>query len=174
MTTVRPFACADLFAYNDVNVDALTETYGLAFYLQYLATWPEYFSAATSTFGDVCGYVMGKCEGDGELFHGHVSAVTVAPGYRRQGLAKTLMGELELVTETAHDAYFVDLFVRASNALAIAMYEKFGYTVYRRVLDYYSGDEDAYDMRKAMRRDVAKKSVVPSKKDWHPWELEWT
>ena len=138
MTTVRPFACADLFAYNDVNVDALTETYGLAFYLQYLATWPEYFSAATSTFGDVCGYVMGKCEGEGELFHGHVSAVTVAPGYRRQGLAKTLMRELELVTETAHDAYFVDLFVRVSNALAIGMYEKFGYTVYRRCLLYTS------------------------------------
>jgi N-terminal acetyltransferase B complex catalytic subunit len=119
------------------------------------------------------GYVMGKCEGEGELWHGHVSAVTVAPGYRRQGLAKRLMGELEEVTERAHDGYFVDLFVRESNALAIGMYEKFGYTVYRRVLNYYSGEEDAFDMRKAMRRDAAKKSIVPSKKDWKPWELEW-
>ena len=42
---MRPFKCSDLFAYNDVNVDALTETYGLAFYLQYLGTWPEYFRA---------------------------------------------------------------------------------------------------------------------------------
>lgn len=63
MTTVRAFKCNDLLAYNDVNVDALTETYGLAFYLQYLATWPEYFSAATATESDVIGYVMGKCEG---------------------------------------------------------------------------------------------------------------
>ena len=83
-----PFKCSDLFAYNDVNVDALTETYGLAFYLQYLGTWPEYFSAATTADGQIMGYVMGKCEGEGELWHGHVSAVTVAPGYRRQGLAK--------------------------------------------------------------------------------------
>ena len=30
-----PVQVFDLFAYNDVNVDALTETYGLAFYLQY-------------------------------------------------------------------------------------------------------------------------------------------
>lgn len=173
MTTVRPFKCSDLFAYNDVNVDALTETYGLAFYLQYLGTWPEYFSAATTADGQIMGYVMGKCEGEGELWHGHVSAVTVAPGYRRQGLAKRLMGELEEVTERAHDGYFVDLFVRESNALAIGMYEKFRYTVYRRVLNYYSGEEDAFDMRKAMRRDAAKKSIVPSKKDWKPWELEW-
>jgi hypothetical protein len=43
-----------------------------------------------------------------------------------------------------YDGYFVDLFVRVSNSLAINMYEKFGYTVYRRVLGYYSGEEDAF------------------------------
>ena len=173
MTTVRAFECNDLFAYNDVNVDALTETYGLAFYLQYLATWPEYFSAATATESDVIGYVMGKCEGKNELWHGHVTAVTVAPNYRRQGLAKLLMHELEEVTELAHDGYFVDLFVRVSNAVAIGMYEKFGYSVYRRVLNYYSGEEDGFDMRKAMRRDVEKKSIIPLKRPVHPWEIEW-
>lgn len=43
------------------------------------------------------------------------------------------------------------------------MYTKFGYTVYRRVLDYYTGenDEDAFDMRKACPRDVDKKSIIP-------------
>jgi hypothetical protein len=28
------------------------------------------------------------------------------------------------------------------------MYEGLGYTVYRTVLNYYMGEEDAYDMRK--------------------------
>jgi N-terminal acetyltransferase B complex catalytic subunit len=41
----------------------------------------------------------------------------------------------------------VDLFVRVSNQAAIKMYEKFGYIIYRRVLNYYTGtdgpDEDA-------------------------------
>jgi N-terminal acetyltransferase B complex catalytic subunit len=66
------------------------------------------------------------------------------------------------------------------------MYTKLGYTVYRRVLDYYTGenDEDAFgeitfesqniktnsgiivlnaqtDMRKACSRDVMKKSIIP-------------
>lgn len=41
--------------------------------------------------------------------------------------------------------YFVDLFVRASNASAIEMYVRMGYSVYRRIIGYYSDpDEDAY------------------------------
>ncbi len=43
-----------------------------------------------------------------------------------------------------YNAYFVDLFVRMSNALAIGMYKKFGYIVYRQVIKYYAGEEDAY------------------------------
>lgn len=39
----------------------------------------------------------------------------------------------------------MDLFVRESNFTAIKMYKKFGYSVYRRVLDYYSSPaEDAF------------------------------
>lgn len=43
-------------------------------------------------------------------------------------------------------AYFVDLFVRVSNKVAINMYRNLGYIVYRTVLEYYAGenDEDAY------------------------------
>ena len=47
-----------------------------------------------------------------------------------------------------------------------------GYTLYRRVLGYYSGEEDAYDMRKAMPRDVEKLSIVPLGRPIHPHELE--
>ena len=57
----------------------------------------------------------------------------------------------------------MDLFVRVSNKIAISFYNKLGYTVYRTVLQYYSGeqDEDAYDMRKALTMDEHKWSVVP-------------
>lgn len=43
--------------------------------------------------------VMGKVEGKGESWHGHVTAVTVAPEYRRQQLAKKLMNLLEDVSD---------------------------------------------------------------------------
>jgi N-terminal acetyltransferase B complex catalytic subunit len=44
-------------------LDPLTETYGVGFYLQYLARWPEYFLVAESPGGDLMGYIMGKAEG---------------------------------------------------------------------------------------------------------------
>ncbi|XP_055380323.1 N-alpha-acetyltransferase 20 isoform X2 [Condylostylus longicornis] len=162
MTTLRPFTCNDMFKFNNVNLDPLTETYGLAFYMQYLAHWPEYFQVAESPSGEIMGYIMGKAEGHQENFHGHVTALTVSPDYRRLGLAALLMNFLEDVSEKKQ-AYFVDLFVRVSNAIAINMYRNLGYIVYRTVLEYYSGDpdEDAYDMRKALSRDVEKKSIIP-------------
>ena len=60
MTTIRQFTCDDLFRFNPINLDPLTETYGVGFYLQYLARWPEYFLVAESPGGDLCGYIMGK------------------------------------------------------------------------------------------------------------------
>ena len=56
MTTTRQFRCEDLFRFNNVNLDPLTETYHLGFYLTYLARWPEYMTTAVSSNGDVMGY----------------------------------------------------------------------------------------------------------------------
>ena len=94
--------------------------------------------------------VMGKTEGQSTDWHGHVTAVTICPTYRRLGLARTLMAELERITQDVANGYFVDLFVRVSNEIAIGMYRGLGYSVFRRVVKYYSGDpggaedEDAY------------------------------
>ena len=78
------------------------------------------------------------------------------------GLANQLMEGLEEISDSKN-CYFVDLFVRVSNKIAISFYNKLGYTVYRTVLQYYSGeqDEDAYDMREALTMDKHKWSVVP-------------
>ncbi|KAI8926591.1 acyl-CoA N-acyltransferase [Entophlyctis helioformis] len=175
MTTLRRFTADDMFKFNNINLDPLTETYGLSFYLQYLAQWPDYCMTTQNANGTLMGYIIGKAEGDRQLWHGHVTALTVAPLFRRLGLARLLMDKLEEVSEKIYDTYFVDLFVRSSNTVAISMYEKFGYTVYRRVLGYYTGkdSEDALDMRKALPRDVHKKSIIPLKYPITPDQLEW-
>ena len=173
MTTMRSFKLEDLFKFNNVNLDVLTETYNTSFYYTYASTWPEYFKVMEAPCGRIMGYMMGKSEGAKKLWHGHVTAVTVAPEYRRLGLARTLMQGLEDTSEKPYNAFFVDLFVRKSNSLAIAMYEKLGYQTHRRVLDYYAGEEDALDMRKALSRDPGKESMVPLKDPIHPSDLEW-
>ena len=109
----------DLFRFNNVNLDILTETFNMPFYLQYMSRWPELFTIAEAPDNSIMGYMLGKSEGRGRLWHGHVSAVTVAPLYRRLGLAKMLMEDLESTSAYVYNAYFVDLFVRSSNRWVI-------------------------------------------------------
>jgi len=175
MTTIRRFEISDLLKFNNINLDVLTETYSMPFYLSYMSQWPEAFTAAEAPDGSLMGYMLGKAEGMDSLWHGHVSAVTVAPTYRRLGLAKTLMDDFEQMCTNVYNAFFVDLFVRVSNQLAISMYEKFCYIKYRQVIGYYNGDdpEDAFDMRKALPRDYKKQSIIPLDHPIFPHELEW-
>ena len=44
MTTLRQFTMNDLLKFNNVNLDVLTETYNMAFYMSYMSRWPESFS----------------------------------------------------------------------------------------------------------------------------------
>lgn len=53
----------------------------------------------------------------------------------------------------------MDLFVRVENTAAIVLYEKMGYSVYRRIVDYYNDGSDAFDMRKPLSRDTQRKTV---------------
>ena len=170
---MRRFEPDDLFRFNNVNLDKLTETYHNGFYLSYLSEFPDIFHVAETPSGKIMGYVMGKVEGKNEEWHGHVTAVTVAPEFRRLGLGRKLMSALEDVSEKVYNGYFVDLFVRASNEVAIGMYKRFGYSVYRRVLKYYSGnpEEDAFDMRKPLSRDKDHKSIIPVGRPVHPHEI---
>lgn len=122
--------------------------------------------------------VMGKVEGKGDQWHGHVTAVTVAPEYRRLGLAQNLMGYLERLSEQAYNGFFVDLYVRKGNALAVDMYKALGYIVYRQVIGYYTSSgpdhpaEDAFDMHKALPRDKDKRSMIPIPKPVMPGEQD--
>ncbi|KAG7883294.1 hypothetical protein KL925_000688 [Ogataea polymorpha] len=172
MSSIRPFSATDLFELNSVNLDPLTENFYLYFYLQYLSEWPSLFYKVVSPSNDVQGYMLAKTEGKGKDWHAHISAVTVNPNYRRIGLASTLCSSLERFTENEpYEVYFIDLFVRCNNKLAIVLYEKLGYSVYRRVVGYYGDYEskmnrnkiddeiDAFDMRKALKRDINRESV---------------
>ena len=102
MTTIRPFRAEDLFKFNHINLDPLTETYNIPFYMQYVATWPSLCASFEDPNGRMMGYILGKAEGDAKLWHGHVTAVTVSPEYRRLGVAKNLMAYLVISDHFVH------------------------------------------------------------------------
>ncbi|CCH42302.1 hypothetical protein BN7_1846 [Wickerhamomyces ciferrii] len=177
MTSLTPFQATDLFQLNSINLDTLTENFNIGFYFEYLTKWPSLFfkSEEIGSYNGVnntqlSGYMMGKTEGNNDLWHTHITAVTINHYYRRIGLASYLCSNLEYITDsTPHETNFIDLFVKANNHLAMNLYEKLGYSVFRRVVGYYGGEyeypsdtssindnKDAFDMRKAMRRDEGK------------------
>ncbi|KAF9447585.1 N-acetyltransferase [Macrolepiota fuliginosa MF-IS2] len=193
MSVLRPFKASDMFKFNNINLDIWTETYGIGFYLSYLSRWPDLCCVQEAPSGRMMSYgtspqrplytththtrpytVLGKAEGMGPEWHGHVTALTVAPEYRRLGLARKMMNLLELVSDEIYKGFFVDLYVRCANKVAIEMYEGMGYSVYRRVREYYGSlgvgkggrdEEDAFDMRKPLSRDPNRRSVRPNGRD---------
>ncbi|KAF2655035.1 N-acetyltransferase [Lophiostoma macrostomum CBS 122681] len=183
MSTIRPMRPKHLFHISSTNLDALTETYNIGFYLEYLTKWPELCHVIEGIDGNIEGYILGKLESspyppptspyDPDTnpdpnylpWHGHITALTVAPAARRLGHATRLSEALEKASD-ANSAWFVDLFVRASNDIAIDLYRKMGYSVFRRVANYYNDDEDAFDMRKPLTRDVDRKHVRENGEDF--------
>lgn len=176
MTSLRPFQMEDLFQANPVNLDTFTENFDLLFYLQYICNWPTLFfkSVELSAFGEeLSGYMMGKTEGklSKKEWHTHITAVTINRNYRRIKLASNLCLHLENITAIApHEVLFVDLFVKVTNNVARQLYENLGYSVFRRVIGYYGSTYptdvnkandtiDAFDMRKALPRDVKKETI---------------
>lgn len=176
MTSIKPFKMEDLFEVNSVNLDVFTENFNLLFYLQYLIQWPTLFFKSVETTADlniISGYMMGKTEGRLSLkeWHTHITAVTIHRDYRRIHLALDLCLHLENITAVSpHKALFVDLFVKVTNTTARQLYEKLGYSVFRRVIGYYGAtfptdrnktddNIDAFDMRKALPLDVNRETV---------------
>ncbi|QIW98228.1 hypothetical protein AMS68_003746 [Peltaster fructicola] len=180
MAVIRPMTAIDLLHFNPCNLDHLTETYNIGFYLEYFTKWPQLCKVIESETGQIDGYILGKLEAspypapiepyDPAIpiyrkkwpnylpWHAHITCLTIAPAARRLGHATRLSEALERVGDEA-DAWFVDLFVRVENEAAIQLYKKMGYSIYRRVVDYYNDNSDAFDMRKPLKRDKQRKTI---------------
>lgn len=72
-------------------------------------------------------------------WHGHITVLTVAPDWRRLGFASRLTEQLERGSDI-NDAWFVDLYVRAGNKVAVDMYKGMGYvaSLLTQVVGVYS------------------------------------
>ncbi|OKL59491.1 hypothetical protein UA08_05281 [Talaromyces atroroseus] len=182
MSYIRRMTPMDLFSLNLTNLDALTENYDLGFYLNYMMRWPSLFSVVQDRDAGNVGYIMGKLEEQPAAmrhsehytpWHGHITVLTVAPAWRRLGHARRLTESLEHSSDI-NDAWFVDLYVRATNRVAVDMYKGMGYSVFRRVVNYYQDDptgmsdegEDAFDMRKPCSRDKSLQHIREKGEDF--------
>ncbi|EES99651.1 Acetyltransferase [Giardia duodenalis] len=144
----------DLFSVTHIQNDPFTVTFNPRFYNTYLSRFAEQCYVYSSATGGSKGYMIAKDEGYAEKgeYHVHISAVTVAPEYRRQGVSRSLIDRLENDIGRAFNCTFCDLFVKATNSTAISVYQNLNYVVYRTIKKYYD-KEDGLDMRHSLFAD---------------------
>lgn len=56
MSTIRAMRADDLLRITTCNLDPLTETYNIGFYLEYLTKWPELCRVLEGADGEIEGY----------------------------------------------------------------------------------------------------------------------
>jgi N-terminal acetyltransferase B complex catalytic subunit len=56
MSTIRPMRAPDLLRITTTNLDPLTETYNISFYLEYLTKWPDLCRVIEGINGGIEGY----------------------------------------------------------------------------------------------------------------------
>ena len=78
-----------------------------------------------------------------------ILTVAVLPAYRRQGIAKEFMRQIEAYA-VEREASAMMLEVELSNESAIKLYESLGYKKISVRMDYYGPGKDAHVMRKEL------------------------
>lgn len=96
--------------------------------------------------GHMIGFAVGMLEPGGV---GHLISVGVAPEWRRRGIGKLLMEEMERGF-AKRGATTVRLEVRAGNVIAQQLYLKLGYTITQQIPNYYANGDEALVMVKAL------------------------
>ncbi len=92
----------------------------------------HFFITAVDSGGSVLGYVGAMLAAD----EGYISNVAVDPALRRQGIGGALIEKLVSMAAERGLA-FLTLEARASNAPALALYEKYGFRPVGRRKNYY-------------------------------------
>jgi len=121
--------------------------------------WPLFDLIAVLTFPDVVrlkavedGHMVGFVAGDPRPSQGFswIATIGVLPDYQHQGIGRSLLHACEAQLKTER----VRLSVRASNHVAINLYEQEGYRTIDIWRAYYNDGENAIVMEKPRRLDV--------------------
>ncbi|TFG28471.1 MAG: N-acetyltransferase [Promethearchaeota archaeon] len=150
---VRKCTFDDLEFVKEVNEKELPEDYPFFFYKSILDNYPESFLVACSKDDDnkVIGYVMWRIERTPSkdslrlVNKGHLVSIAVSQGYRRLGIASTLLNEsMPEIKKHNIDEYVLE--VRVSNYGAISLYQRFYFKTEGIKKKYYRDGENAYYM----------------------------
>ena len=143
---IRLFSPSDVHSVMRIVKKSLGETYPPSLYLTLHNLWARGFLVLEES-GMIVGFVAAV---ESEKGVARVLMLAVAPEYRRRSLGTTLMNELYIQCRAA-EHHTVRLEVRRSNAVALAFYERHGFTVSDEIDNFYLNGEGAYQMTKVLQ-----------------------
>ena len=104
---------------------------------------------AASADKELVGFVIARVDIHRNMRFGHILTVDVSPAYRRMGIARKLLTQIEELLRQK-GATECRLEVRETNAAALSLYEKLGYKKVGRLERYY-GDAHGLYLRKILQ-----------------------
>ncbi len=135
---ICPMSEADLDQVLAIEQDSFPSPWNRRHFLDELSSPYAFPLTALTGDGRVAGYICPMLL----LDEGHILNVAVSPEFRGCGLGQLLV-ERVIAECREGGAAFVSLEVRPSNATAIVLYERLGFTVTGRRKRYYGDGEDA-------------------------------
>lgn len=103
--------------------------------------------------GEIAGFIIAQIELEEDVLFGHIVTINVTPLYRRKGVAKLLLAEIEMMLRQRSISE-CRLEVREDNHAAIRLYQSLGYQRVGKLEKYYGKSHGLY----------LKKSLLPHTK----------
>jgi ribosomal-protein-alanine N-acetyltransferase len=93
--------------------------------------------------GNIVGFVIGMMYVDRKALYAHILTIDVSPAYRRRGIGRMLLQEIERIfEEKGVEASHLE--VREDNVAAINLYRKLGYEKIGKLRNYYGKANGIY------------------------------
>lgn len=111
--------------------------------IAYLLTDYNTIAFVAKANNDIAGFIITQVEVEENTEFGHIITINVAPKYRRNGIAKKLLQEIESILKQKGVGE-CRLEVREDNHPAIELYQAIGYQTIGKLENYYGKKNGMY------------------------------
>jgi [ribosomal protein S18]-alanine N-acetyltransferase len=116
--------------------------------IAYLLTDYNTVALVAKVNSDIAGFIIAQVEVEETISYGHIITINVAPTYRRKGIGKRLLSEIETLLKQK-GMMESHLEVREDNNTAIKLYLNSGYQKMGKLEKYYGKKHGLY-LKKAL------------------------
>jgi ribosomal-protein-alanine N-acetyltransferase len=154
MTHLREAGKADLKGL--FELDQICFPAGIAYSLRefrFLLNSPRFISIVAELGPTLAGFVVSQPTHDRDAVEGRIITIDVAPVFRRRGVGRLLMRQIEEQMKDA-GSQALRLETAVTNDAALRFYESQGFRTIDRIRNYYPGNLDAFVMKKDLTTQI--------------------